>query len=46
MIENGVNLNCVNVVGETPLMMSAMKGLTESARFLIDHHANVNATNK
>ena len=46
MIENGVDLNCVNVSGETPLMQSAMKGLTESARFLIDHHADVNAKNK
>ena len=43
MIENGANLDCANKYGETPLIQAATKGLTESVRFLIDHHADVNA---
>lgn len=45
MIEHGVNLECKNYFGETPLIQAAAKGLTESVRFLLDHHSNVNTTN-
>jgi len=46
MIEHGVNLECKNKFGETPLIQAAAKGLTESVRFLLDHHSNVHTANE
>lgn len=46
MLVRQVNLEVRNKFGETPLFQASAKGMTESVRYLIDHHANVNATNK
>jgi len=45
MLERGVDLECRSKFGDTPLMQAAGKGLTESARYLIDHHANISSVN-
>jgi len=38
----GVSLNEINVIGNTPLIVSAQNGLSASLEFLIEHGANIN----
>ncbi|WP_339045139.1 ankyrin repeat domain-containing protein [Candidatus Mesenet endosymbiont of Agriotes lineatus] len=46
LLKEGVNVNAVNLYGNTALMFSAIHGRTEIAELLIREGANINAPNK
>lgn len=46
VIEDGANLESRDSTGDTPLHLSAFKGYTEITKYLLDHGAKVDATNK
>jgi ankyrin repeat protein len=45
-LEKGVDINCRNKFGESPLHYAAMSCNVEAADFILRHGGNVNATNK
>jgi len=38
----GISIQGINIIGNTPLIISAQNGLSASLEFLIEHGANVN----
>ncbi|KAF7374156.1 Ankyrin repeat protein [Mycena sanguinolenta] len=46
LISSGANINAVTKVGKTPAMMAALCKRASPLRVLIDHHANLNVTDK
>ncbi|KAJ7235509.1 ankyrin repeat-containing domain protein [Mycena rebaudengoi] len=46
LISSRVNINAVTKVGKTPAMMAALRKRARALRVLIEHHANLNVTDK
>ncbi|MCA9507011.1 MAG: ankyrin repeat domain-containing protein [Myxococcales bacterium] len=45
-LSKGVDVNCINKDGYTPLQMAAKKGSLEIVRLLLNHNANIDAKSK
>ncbi|KAJ7041313.1 ankyrin repeat-containing domain protein [Mycena alexandri] len=46
LLSSGANINAVTKVGKTPAMMAALRKRARALRVLIEHHANLNVTDK